>query len=71
MPHMQPSLRDLGNAELFPALKRRAILGCPFGTQTLGQFNLVASLRMRRFVLRIFLELLFDGVQAFVPIHPA
>ena len=29
---IQPSLRDFGNSKLFPALKRRAIFGCSFGT---------------------------------------
>jgi hypothetical protein len=33
MRSIQPSLRDLFNAEFFPALKRRAISRCPSGTK--------------------------------------
>ena len=32
LPGNQPSLRDLRNPERYPALKRRAISGCPSGT---------------------------------------
>jgi hypothetical protein len=33
MGFIQPSLRDFGNAKLFPALKRRAIFKFPDGTK--------------------------------------
>jgi hypothetical protein len=40
MESIQPSLRDFGNPEFFPALKRRAIVKVPSGLNPLGKLIL-------------------------------
>ncbi len=41
----QPSLRDSADSNPFPALKRRAILKCPFGTSATGQSRVEPALQ--------------------------